>query len=77
MPENRGRRSSCMVSTSSALEVDMLSGMSDISSSPEAGARTCRCAGVWRHIRTSGFCGKLSLCSEPRCTFSVCASRLF
>ena len=77
MPENRGRRPSCRVSTSSALEVDMLSGMSDVSSSPAAAARTCRCARVWRRIRTSGFCGELSLCSEPGCTVSVCAGRSF
>ena len=77
MSENRGRRSSCRVCASSAPEVDMLSGMSDVSSSPAAAARTCKCAGVWRLVRTSEFCGKVSLCSGTCCTVSVIAGRSF
>jgi len=31
-------------------EIDMFSGMSDVSIPPAAAARTCRCAGEWRHV---------------------------
>jgi len=41
----------------------MLSGMYDVSSSPAAAARTCRCAGKWRYVGTLVFCESFSLSS--------------
>ena len=50
MLNNTARRSPCEFCASSAAEVDMLSGMSDVSPTRAAAARTWRSAGVWRDV---------------------------
>jgi len=53
MSENRGRRSSCRVCASSAPEIDMLSGMSDVSPRLRL-LRVSADAQEWRHVGALG-----------------------